>query len=186
MAQSSAVDMFVVYQFIRRLSTPFNKWEGFKSGVIDAKGNIKVKPKDRTPAQNRSFKVFDVMVLKLKRLLEKVPFGRSRLASYAAALYLIKEDWDTRTEDQILNESSDTFTDYIRIYRLDNYKRALEEMPTNAAGSGAVAGMGVNGPDDVKVSKKKKFKYKNANKIDAENYHSGIKDYVNRRFNGIM
>ena len=29
-------------------------------------------------------------------------------------------------------------------------------MPTNAAGSGAVAGMGVNGPDDVKVSKKKK------------------------------
>ena len=145
MAQSSAVDMFVVYQFIRRLSTPFNKWEGFKSGVIDAKGNIKVKPKDRTPAQNRSFKVFDVMVLKLKRLLEKVPFGRSRLASYAAALYLIKEDWDTRTEDQILNESSDAFTDYIRIYRLDNYKRALEEMPTNAAGSGAVAGMGVNG-----------------------------------------
>ena len=186
MAQSSAVDMFAVYQFIRRLSTPFNKWEGFKSGVIDAKGNIKVKPKDRTPAQNRSFKVFDVMVLKLKRLLEKVPFGRSRLASYAAALYLIKEDWDTRTEDQILNESSDAFTDYIRIYRLDNYKRALEEMPTNAAGSGAVAGMGVNGPDDVKVSKKKKFKYKNANKIDAENYHSGIKDYVNRRFNGIM
>ena len=178
--------MFVVYQFIRRLSTPFNKWEGFKSGVIDAKGNIKVKPKDRTPAQNRSFKVFDVMVLKLKRLLEKVPFGRSRLASYAAALYLIKEDWDTRTEDQILNESSDAFTDYIRIYRLDNYKRALEEMPTNAAGSGAVAGMGVNGPDDVKVSKKKKFKYKKANKIDAENYHSGIKDYVNRRFNGIM
>ena len=186
MAQSSAVDMFVVYQFIRRLSTPFNKWEGFKSGVIDAKGNIKVKPKDRTPAQNRSFKVFDVMVLKLKRLLEKVPFGRSRLASYAAALYLIKEDWDTRTEDQILNESSDAFTDDIRIYRLDNYKRALEEMPTNAAGSGAVAGMGVNGPDDVKVSKKKKFKYKKANKIDAENYHSGIKDYVNRRFNGIM
>lgn len=186
MAQSSAVDMFVVYQFIRRLSTPFNKWEGFKSGVIDAKGNIIVKPKDRTPAQNRSFKVFDVMVLKLKRLLEKVPFGRSRLASYAAALYLIKEDWENRSEDQILNESSDNFTDYIRIYRLDNYKRALEEMPTNAAGSGAVAGMGVNGPDDVKVSKKKKFKYKKANKIDAENYHSGIKDYVNRRFNGIM
>ena len=102
------------------------------------------------------------------------------------ALYLIKEDWENRSEDQILNESSDNFTDYIRIYRLDNYKRALEEMPTNAAGSGAVAGMGVNGPDDVKVSKKKKFKYKKANKIDAENYHSGIKDYVNRRFNGIM
>ncbi len=29
-------------------------------------------------------------------------------------------------------------------------------MPTNAAGGGAIAGMGVNGPDDVKVKKKKK------------------------------
>ena len=45
-------------------------------------------------------------------------------------------------------------TDYIRVYRLDNYKRALEEMPTNAMGSGAVAGGGVNGPDDVKMAKK--------------------------------
>ncbi len=186
MAKTSAVDMFVVYQFIRRLATPFSKWDANKSGVIDNNGNIIVKPRDRTPAQNRSFKVFDVMILRLKKILEKVPFGRSRLASYAAALYLIKEDWDKKSEDQILSESAEEFTDYIRIYRLDNYKRALEEMPTNAAGSGAVAGMGINGPDDVKVSKKKKFKYKQQNKVDATNYHSGIKDYVNRRFNGIM
>ena len=72
MARTSAVDMFVVYQFIRRLATPFKKWEGYKTGVIDDKGNILVKPKDRTPAQNRSFKVFDVMILKLKKLLESI------------------------------------------------------------------------------------------------------------------
>lgn len=185
MAKTSAVDMFVVYQFIRRLATPFNKWDAYKSGVIDDKGNIKVKPRDRTPAQNRSFKVFDVMILKLKKIMEKVPFGRSRLASYAAALYLIRENWDDKSEEQILSESAEDFTDYIRVYRLDNYKRALEEMPTNAMGSGAVAGGGVNGPDDVKMAKKARKKYKTQNKIDATNYHGGLQHYVNQRFNGI-
>lgn len=185
MAKTSAVDMFVVYQFIRRLATPFNKWDAYKEGVIDDKGNIKVKPRDRTPAQNRAFKVFDVMILKLKKIMEKVPFGRSRLASYAAALYLIREEWDQKTEQQILSESAEDFTDYIRVYRLDNYKRALEEMPTNAMGSGAVAGGGVNGPDDVKMAKKARKKYKTQNKIDATNYHGGLQHYVNQRFNGI-
>ena len=58
-------------------------------------------------------------------------------------------------------------------------------MPTNAMGSGAIAGGGVNGPDDVKMAKKARKKYKTQNKIDATNYHGGLKHYVNMRFNGI-
>ena len=44
MAKTSAVDLFVVYQFIKRLATPFNKWDAFKSGVINQRGDI-VTPK---------------------------------------------------------------------------------------------------------------------------------------------
>ena len=44
-------------------------------------------------------------------------------------------------------------------------------MPTVSMGSGAIAGGGINGPDDVKVSKKARKKYKNQNKMDAEDYH---------------
>jgi len=183
MASTNVVDLFVVYQFIKRLATPFNKWDAYKSGVIDERGNILVKPNERDREQQNSFKIFDVMILKLKRLLEKIPGGKTRLASYAAALYLVKEDWENKTEQDILTESNDTYVDYIRLYRLDYYKRALEEMPTNAAGSGNVAGMGVNGPNDVKVSK---TSYKKRNKKDAEDYHAGIKAYINQRFNGVM
>lgn len=186
MARTGAVDLFVVYQFIRRLATPFNKWEAYKTGVIDDRGNIKVKPRDRDAKQNQSFKVFDVMILKLKRILEKIPFGRTKLASYAAALYLVKENWEEKDEQQILSESSEDFADYIRIYRLENYKKAIdEEMPTNSAGAGNVAGMGIGGPNDVKVTRKARKKYKEQNKIDAANYHGGIQHYVNQRFNGI-
>ena len=186
MASTGVVDLFVVYQFIKRLATPFNKWDAFKTGVIDQRGNILVKPGMRDKAQLDSFKIFDVMILKLKRLLEEIPGGKTRLASYAAALYLVKEDWQDKSEYDILTESNDTYIEYLRLYKLDTYKRALEEMPTNSAGSGAVAGMGVNGPNDVKVAKNKQKKYKEQNRIDAANYHDGIKTYVNRRFNGMF
>ena len=36
-ASTGVVDMFMIYQFIKRLATPFNKWEAFKTGVIDAR-----------------------------------------------------------------------------------------------------------------------------------------------------
>lgn len=182
MASTSVVDLFVVYQFIRRLATPFNKWDAYKKGVIDERGNIILKPNERDRQQKDSFKIFDVMILKLKRLLEKIPGGKTRLASYAAALYLVKEDWEHKTEEEVLLENNDQYLNYIRLYKLDHYKRALEEMPTNAAGSGNIAGMGVNGADDVKVSKKKQKGYKQRNKEDAEKYHAGIQSYVNQRF----
>ena len=182
MASTNVVDLFVVYQFIRRLATPFNKWEAYKTGVIDERGNILVIPRRRNREQTQSFRIFDVMILKLKRLLEKIPGGKTRLASYAAALYLVKEDWEHKTEEQVLLENNDQYLNYIRLYKLDHYKRALEEMPTNAAGSGNIAGMGVNGADDVKVSKKKQKGYKQRNKEDAEKYHAGIQSYVNQRF----
>lgn len=186
MASTSAVDLFVVYQFIKRLATPFNKWEAYNTGVIDERGNIIVPSSKRDIPQQKSFKVFDVMILKLKRLLEKLPFGKTRLASYAAALFLVKEDWEHKTEQQILSESNEDFANYIRLYRLENYASMLDEMPTMSAGTGAIAGMGVGGADDVKVPQSKRLKYKLKNKQEAEDYHAGLKMYINQRFQNWM
>jgi hypothetical protein len=97
------VDLFLVYQFIRRLATPFNKWKAYETGVIDDKGKILVKKKDRTDAQKKSWQIFDVMIANLKKLLAKIPGGSSRLASYVAALYLIRE-WNHFTDGTLLTE----------------------------------------------------------------------------------
>ena len=32
------VDLFLVYQFIRRLATPFKEWKAYELGIIDDKG----------------------------------------------------------------------------------------------------------------------------------------------------
>lgn len=99
------VDLFLVYQFIRRLATPFEKWPAYEAGVIDKDGNILKNKKERNlKSEKDSFGIFDLMILKLKKLLAKAPGGSSRLASYAAALWLIKE-WNHFSNESLLNEN---------------------------------------------------------------------------------
>lgn len=94
------VDLYMVYSFLKRLATPFNKWEAYDLGIIDERGNILRKRKElRKNKERKAFSVFDVMVLNMKKLIEKVPGGKSRIASYAAALYLIRE-WNHMTDSE--------------------------------------------------------------------------------------
>ena len=155
------VDIFMVYQFLKRLATPFNKWDAFKEGVISAKGDILIKKNKRTQKQKKSFQIFDVMILKLKRLLGKIPGGKTRIASYAASLWLIKEDWQNMPEEYLLTEGTELDVDFLSYMREARNKKfqefiaqiSNEEAPANAAGGGNVAGLGVNGPSDVKISR---------------------------------
>jgi hypothetical protein len=124
------VDLFLVYQFIRRLATPFNKWEAYKEGIIDADGKVLIKKKNFTKSsQRKAWGVFDVMIANIKKLLAKVPGGNSRIASYAAALYLIKEH-KAFTEESTLNEDmtdKDIEESVALFYSRYNYYNTLSE-----------------------------------------------------------
>lgn len=164
------IDLFLIYSFVRRLVTPFTEWDAYKLGIIDERGNVLKKRKDlRRQEERKAFGVFDILVLNLKKLLEKLPAGQTRLASYAAALWLIRE-WKAFTPDTMLNESVtdeeiikttelffSVITDYIQEENNVNQKmRTLddffqehfmdEDAPTVNVGSGNIAGLGV-GPD---------------------------------------
>jgi len=85
------VDLAAIYMFLKRLVTPFEQWDAYKTGLIDKDGKVIVDKADRTPEQNKSFGYFDRLVANLKKLLGKVPGGKSRIASFAAALLLLRE-----------------------------------------------------------------------------------------------
>ena len=173
------VDLFMVYQFLRRLATPYEKWPAYATGVIDDKGKILVSKNKRSPEQKKSFGVFDVMIMKLKNLLGKIPGGRTRIASYAAALYLVKEGQEyEKTEEEVLAEN----TDLLYLEYVGQFRKMYEDAPTNSAGAGNIAGMGVGGPDDVKVSKKKQKSYKQQNKIDAANFHDNLRLSIHAQY----
>lgn len=164
------VDLFLVYKFIRQLVTPFIKWDAFKLGIIDKDGNILIKRRDfRERKQKQAFGVLQLMILNIKKLLGKLPAGQTQLASYAAALWLIREynefsDGTLLTEDvsdDIIEQSATNF-----INRYGNYITSgvdvnsyldLNEEPTVNAGGGAIAGIGV-GDDGEPPKPKKKLK----------------------------
>lgn len=97
---ANLVDLYTVYRILRKLTTPFEEWDAYKEGVIDAEGNIIKKPDDRvTQDQRDSLSPLDVLILNLKKILNKLPFGKSKLASYGAAMFLIKEEANLTEEN---------------------------------------------------------------------------------------
>ena len=97
--KEGVVDLIITYKFIRLLTTKWNKTDAYKEGVIDAKGKLLIKGKDQTSAQKKAYTPFDKLVFNIKRILEKIPFGKSQIASYAAALFLLKEETNMEEED---------------------------------------------------------------------------------------
>lgn len=91
----SAADVVYTIRFLKLLVTPIEDTEAYKLGIIDEKGKRR-KDFDDNTMENREalrdhYTAFHRLVYNIKKLMAKAPGGSSRLASYAAALYLIKE-----------------------------------------------------------------------------------------------
>lgn len=92
---SNTIDNLIAFRVLYMLVTPFEKTEAYKLGVIDKDGNVLVKVKDQTPEQKDAYSVLNRLVFSLKRLLGKIPGGKSQIATLAAAYYLVKESHES-------------------------------------------------------------------------------------------
>lgn len=101
MSISRTADLIYTYRFLRLMTTQWKDQDAFEHGIIDDKGKV-LRPSRtlRTPAEKDSFTLFHRLIFNLKRILEALPFGKTRLASYAAALFLLRESTDL-TDEQI-------------------------------------------------------------------------------------
>ena len=91
---SRAVDLFVTYRFLKLLVTPWKKQEAYKLGIIDDKGKNLIKSKDfEREDQRTAFTLLHRLVFNCKRIMQKIPFVRSQLGTYATALFLLKEHY---------------------------------------------------------------------------------------------
>ena len=110
---TGGLNLIFLYKVIKKFITPFDKTEAFKLGIIDERGKIlKKKSTLKGSKEKDAYTMMDRFVWKLKRLLEKIPFGKSRLASYAAALWFIKEEHNFSKYDddeKMLEESFMSF-----------------------------------------------------------------------------
>ena len=90
---SRAADTYYTYRLMRTLATKWTDQEAYALGIIDENGKVLRKASSLTTQEEKSaYTLFHRLSFNLKRILEALPFGKSRLASFAAALFLIKEE----------------------------------------------------------------------------------------------
>ena len=106
-----AIDLFVTYRFIKLLVTPFEKTEAFKLGIIDKDGNRVIPPKPKvgpwdkrpkplnTSEERNAYTVLHKLVFNIKKIFAKVPGLRTKLGTYAAALFLLKDTFKESVDD---------------------------------------------------------------------------------------
>ena len=173
---ANVIDLYLAYRFLKNLVQPFEKWEAYKTGVIDKDGSILVPKGKRTLPQKDSFGYFDLISMNLKKLLGKLPGGQSAIASYAAALLLLREynkkevkedfneyvdmDWLKKEFDSCLAEAEELF-------------KEEGEAPTNNVSGGKIAGT-VGDPPVYP-----KNKYRSNNEIDSKKIARRVLGVIN-------
>ena len=160
---SSVGNIYFVYQFIKKLVTPFDKTKAFELGIIDEKGRILKKRRDlKTSEEKEAYSLSDTLIWNIKKLLSKVPGGQSRIASYAAALFLIKEqsgDYKV-TDEELENQFFDRFEELYDNDKLHFNETILrkveldEDAPTTVTGGIAMRDMPLGKPPKGLVMKK--------------------------------
>ena len=114
-----AIDLFVTYRFLRLLTTPFEKTDAFKFGIIDKDGNRVRQPKSTKPAVElatselkNSYTILHKLIFNIKKLFGKVPGLRTKTGTYAAALFLLKDTFKEHVEDPDMFEKE--FVKYLK------------------------------------------------------------------------
>ena len=118
-----AVDLFVTYRFLKLLTTPFEKTEAYKKGIIDKDGNRVMKQKARntpkevavqlnTPDLKNSYTILHKLIFNIKKLFAKVPGLRTKVGTYAAALFLLKDTFKESVDDPDMFEKE--FMKYLK------------------------------------------------------------------------
>lgn len=108
-----AIDSLIVFRFLKLLVTPFDKTKAYELGIIDERGkNLRKASKLNTEEERESYTILHRLVFNIKKLIEKVPGGKTKLGSYAAALFLIKEHTKDKLEDWDILEKE--FYNYLK------------------------------------------------------------------------
>ena len=124
-----AIDLFVTYRFIKLLVTPFDQTQAFKLGIIDKDGARvmeKTVSRGMQPTvligdeKKSAYTVLHKLVFNIKKIFGKVPGLRTKLGTYAAALFLLKDTFKESVDDPDMFEKE--FMKYLKEegYEIDN------------------------------------------------------------------
>ena len=128
-----AIDLFVTYRFLRLLTTPFEDTDAFKLGIIDENGNRVMQKKVKKPAvelvtseQKSSYTILHKLVFNIKKLFNKIPGLRTKVGTYAAALFLLKDTFKESVDDPDMFEKE--FVKFLKENNIEMDNEISEEV----------------------------------------------------------
>jgi len=160
---SRIIDNLIAYKVLNMLVTNFTDTEAFKLGIIDAKGKNLRKANTLTTAEEKDAYTFlNRLVFNMKKIINKLPGGESKIKSLTAALWLVKETYESGSRSTaMMQEKFDKL-----MTMMDNRVSLVEEellvkkflSEEGDAGAMNVTGAAVS-TDEPKIDKKniKKF-----------------------------
>jgi hypothetical protein len=120
---SRAIDALITYRIVKLLTTPFERQEAFKYGIIDKDGTVLKKSKTlKTEKERKAYTILHRFVFNLKRILQRVGLG-SRLGSFAVALALLIKENKEYEQHKVLIESA--INSYLK--ETNQYENLLNE-----------------------------------------------------------
>jgi hypothetical protein len=112
---SRAGDLYYTFRFVKLLTTPWEETDAVKLGILDSQGKRIKGKKISTSDEKDAYTTFHRLVFNIKRLLNKFPGGSSTISSYAAALVLLREEFNITDKgiEKILKDCELNSDDFI-------------------------------------------------------------------------
>jgi hypothetical protein len=163
---SRLIDNLIAYRILYMLVTPFTDTKAYKLGIIDDKGtNLRKTSTLKTSEERDAYTYLNRLVFNMKKIINKLPGGESRLKSLVAALFLVKEYYVSKDRTTSLMEQR-----YLRILEevnkgvvlveeeieFKNFAAKIQEEGEGGAPTNNTAGASVQEP---KITKKNIKKY---------------------------
>jgi len=93
---SRIVDNLIAYRILKMLVTNFEDTEAFKLGIIDKHGKSIRKANTLQTSQERdAYTYLNRLVFNVKKIINRLPGGESKMKSLVAALWLVKEQYQS-------------------------------------------------------------------------------------------
>ena len=128
--EGRAIDLFVAYRFLRILTTPWEEQPAFEHGIIDKNGKLLRRANELQGEEKAAFTLLHRLIFNLKRLLHKIPGVRTKLGTYATALFLLKQHFADQVEEEDIIEKT------FKTWLIDNGYITEEEINEEVIGLG--------------------------------------------------
>ena len=175
---SKFIDNAVAMRVLWMLTTPFDRTDAFRLGIIDKNGKeLRPISKLNTDVEREAYTYLHRLVFRLKMIINKIPVENKNFLNFAAAVALVKEDveYDEDILEELYYMAHEDPEAIALAEELENktlsFKQFVEEM---GVGGGGVAGIGIPNPTipnqaEPGVSKKAQKNYKKTNKMFRRN-----------------